>query len=170
MHLIVSQIEVVYRHDAHAGASTRRAYLHAQHGFTLVEMVTALVIVGVLATFAAPRFIDRNAFDSRGFHDQVASTLRYAQKAAIAQHRFVCVAFPANNKISLTQGSGSSCGGNLASPSGQPAYTISSSNATMSGYAPFYFDALGRPSASGVIAVNGYATAITVEAETGYVH
>ena len=136
----------------------------------MVELVTTMVIVGVLAIFAAPYFFDRNAFDSRGFADQVAASLRYAQKAAIAQHRFVCAAF-STNSVTLTQGASAACGGNLASPSGQTAYSVSSNKASFTGIpAAFNFDALGRPSASGVIAVNGHATAITVEAETGYVH
>lgn len=143
----------------------------AVRGFTLVEMVTTMVIVGVLAVFAAPRFFDRNTFDSRGFYDQVISTLRYAQKVAIAQHRFVCVAFGTNN-VTLTQGASAACGGNLYDPSnGQGAYSLASSTASfVSTPTAFYFDALGKPSASGVMAVNGYATVITVEAETGYVH
>jgi hypothetical protein len=36
--------------------------------------------------------------------------------------------------------------------------------------ASFNFNALGKPSATQSISVSGYGTAITVEAETGYVH
>ncbi len=91
-----------------------------QRGFTLTELITVMVIVGILAAVVMPRFFERNVFDSRAFHDQVVSTLRYAQKAAIAQHRFVCVAFTANS-VDLTYGDNSNCavaGGALASPSG----------------------------------------------------
>ncbi len=50
-----------------------------------------LVIVGILAAVAAPRFFDRQTFDVRGFTDQTRAMLRYAQKMAIAQNRPVYV-------------------------------------------------------------------------------
>ena len=54
-----------------------------QHGFTLIELIMVMVIVGILAVFVVPRFFDANVFQSRGFADQVQATLRYAQKEAI---------------------------------------------------------------------------------------
>lgn len=140
------------------------------NGFTLTELVAVIVIVGIVAAVAIPRFFDRNVFDSRSFYDQVISTLRYAQKAAIAQHSYVCVGY-ATNSISLTYGATAACGSNLAGPTGQAPYTIAApSGVTLSGGAAFSFDALGRPSAAQSISVSGYSSAIAVEAETGYVH
>lgn len=137
----------------------------------MVELVTVILIVGIVAAAVMPRFFDRNTFDERGFYDQTISTLRYAQKVAIAQHRFVCVSFPANNSLTLTQGTTSACGGPLVSPSGTP-YPLTGSNVTFTSYpvAGFFFDALGRSSAAQDITVGSYATHIIVEAETGYVH
>jgi MSHA pilin protein MshC len=143
-----------------------------QRGFTLAELITVLVIVGIIAAVAAPRFFERNVFDSRGFYDQVISTLRYAQKAAIAEHRFVCVTFTPGS-ITLSQGATGACGGDLTSPTGQTPYVVSApGGVTLSGYTDFTFNALGRPSlaAKQNITVSGYGTSIVVEAETGYVH
>lgn len=137
-------------------------------GFTVVELITVIVLVGILAAVAAPRFFDRGIFDSRGFHDQAIAALRYAQKSAIAQHRFVCVAITANN-ITLTQGATNACGSPLADPSGAASYSISAPSDVTIGAASFSFDSLGTPSAAQSIAVSGAAT-ITVERETGYVH
>jgi MSHA pilin protein MshC len=39
-----------------------------QRGFTLIELI--MVMLGVLAVFAAPRVFNRNDFEARGFHDQ----------------------------------------------------------------------------------------------------
>lgn len=140
-------------------------------GFTMVELIAVMVIAGVLAAVAVPRF-HRDAFLSQGFYDQVSSTLRYAQKTAIAQNRFVCAAFTASS-VTLTINATAVCPGtSLASPSGDPTYTVTApnSNVTLSGYTtPLYFDALGRPHPAQSITVSG-ASSIIVEAETGYVH
>lgn len=163
-----------------------------QHGFTLVELITIIVILGIIAAIAIPRFFDRNVFDSRGFHDQVISTLRHAQKTAIAQRRFVCAQFSAvgvtPGSVTLTTGPTNSCGTQLTSPSGESPYRISSNNASFSAlsFGDFSFDCLGRPRSMGgaaacsdtadilaalsTITVAGYGTSITVERETGYVH
>ncbi len=154
--------------------------LSSERGFTMVELITVIIILGILAAVAAPRFFDRNVFDSRGFYDQVKSTVRYAQKSAIAQRRFVCVLFPAINSITLRFGTTAQClDGVLASPSGDP-YPLINNNAAFTDLpVNFGFSALGRPvNAAGValagqqvIEVRDYAAAsIRVEAETGYVH
>lgn len=149
------------RLGASATSQPVNAEKDCQSGYSLVEFVAAMVIVGILAAVAAPHFFDRNIFDSRGFYDQALSTLRYAQKAAIAQHRSVCVTFDANSRITLTYNSttpaSSTCMGlPLSSPSGQTSYFIDPphgvavsivdvANNPVALPANFSFDALGRP-------------------------
>lgn len=141
-------------------------------GFTIVELIMVMIIAGILAAVAATRFFSASDFQSRGFADQVQSTLRYAQKEAIAQHRFVCVAFPTSNSIALTINTTATCpGNNLASLDGSPTTSIVANPAsiTFAGTpSGFYFDALGKPSLGQVITISAYN--ITIEAETGYVH
>lgn len=152
--------------------------LGGQHGFTLVELIMTMVIIGILAVVVGPRFFDRNTFDTRGFYDQVKATLRYAQKAAIAKHRFVCVTFAANS-VTLTYDAtppsaahtAATCpGAAFIGPDGSP-YSVISTQASFAAVpSAFNFDPLGRPSGGPfTISVSG-ATPITVEQETGYVH
>jgi len=161
---------------AHARASVVTGR-NRQRGFTLVELITVMVIVGILAVAVLPRFFDANTFQSRGFNDQVISSLRYAQKVAIAQHRFVCVNTAANT-ILLSQGATNACGtplprtfdgGDDCNALHNGEYCVAAPNGVNVGATVLSFDALGRPSSMSCITVSGNNT-IKVEAETGYVH
>ncbi len=146
-----------------------------QRGFTLVELVTVVVLLAIMAALVMPRFFSPEVFTSRGFYDQVIATLRYAQKAAVAKHRFVCVQTTAST-LALTYGATAACAdGPLTDPVGGGPYSISAPGGiTLSASVPaFGFNALGQPSFSGApatVAISGYAAVIRVEAETGYVH
>ena len=151
----------------------------ASHGFTLVELVMVIVILGVMTAVVAPKLMDNSDIQARGFADQVKAALRYAQKTAIAQRRFVCSAFTSGSVTltitSLVINKVAACpGAALASPAGEPAYVVTApSGITFSGTpADFSFDALGRPgpNAQQNIGIDGIASPIVVEAETGYVH
>jgi MSHA pilin protein MshC len=154
-----------------AGASL--STVTPQRGFTLVELVMVISIIGLLAVVAIPRFQDRSAFDNAGFRDQTMAALRYAQKAAIAQRRTVCVAFAANS-VSLTIASAAgvaTCSDSLTGPGGQPFVFTASGAAKFTAIpASMSFNSLGIPNAAASINVEGVGTPIIVERETGYVH
>lgn len=69
-----------------------------ESGFTLIELITVLVLVGILAVAAMPRFFD-NTFAERGFHDGVKAAVQQARRVAVASRRYVCV--------TITPGAGS---------------------------------------------------------------
>lgn len=155
-----------------------RGVIADARGFTLIELIMVLVLLGVLAVYAIPRVMNRNDFDARGFHDQTLAYLRYAQKTAIAQRRAVCVAFSANT-VTLTRASveaSAACDTALAGPNGEAFLQSPNGVAYSAAPAGFRFDGLGQPltgvntAAPRAFQVANAGRSITVESGTGYVH
>lgn len=74
---------------------------HDAGGFTLVELVTVIVILGILAAVAMPR-MDTSIYRMLEFHDKTVAALRFAQKTATSHRRLVCVTFPSVSTVQLT--------------------------------------------------------------------
>lgn len=55
-----------------------------QRGFTIVELIMVIIILGIISAVALPRFFDRKVFDERFYFEEALSAVRYAQKLAIA--------------------------------------------------------------------------------------
>lgn len=65
--------------------------MRGQAGFTLIELIVTLVILGILAVVALPRLGNENVFRERGFRDGLVSTLGHARRMAVSGRHFVCV-------------------------------------------------------------------------------
>jgi len=137
-------------------------------GFTMVELITVIVLMGILGAIGASRFFDNALFEGRAYADQVKSLIRYAQKLAIARNQEVFVRTDGNSFAVCTQ---SACaatdiivapgGSNSGSQGtrvrclvngtfnsdwmceGRPNNVAIASNPSPGAF--FYFDALGRP-------------------------
>ena len=144
-------------------------------GFTMVELVTTIVIIGILAAIVMPRFIGNNAFASRAFYDEAHSVVRYAQKTAIAWRNtpvYVCIT---DTTVSART---DSCSGPLVNhPVAGDLLTTAPSGVTLTpAPAEFSFDGGGRPNPNAQLTITfasnfagDPARQIVVEAETGYV-
>jgi len=181
-----------------ASAACRgKALQRSQHGFTLVELIIVIVLLGVLAVFAAPRMFNSADFYARGFHDETLAMLRYAQKAAVAQRRMVCVTFDTASTLntavltlenpipSASPMPAVNCATDLVGLKGESPAKVTAKSGT--GYSAIktgttsvtslIFNGLGQPVSSARTALTDNTTveianaaSITIEAETGYVH
>ncbi len=89
----------------------RATHQGALRGFTLIELVACLLIVGILAALAGPRFFDTQPFDERGYADELAAALRYAQSVAVASQCNVSFTVTLTGYSALQQpvGAGNTC-------------------------------------------------------------
>jgi MSHA pilin protein MshC len=155
-------------------------------GFTMVELIVVMLLVGILGAIGAARFFSRTGFDVAAFADQSAAMLRYAQKLAIAQNRPVFVQASAQG-LGLCYASATPCGvaDRVIAPAGAnsgstgtrafctaggsyaPAWDCEGvpGGATMtlnpSGAASFFFNGLGRPFVSTDNGIDSSFTGLT---------
>jgi MSHA pilin protein MshC len=145
-------------------------------GFTMIELITVIVLIGVLGAIGASRFFDNSVFENRTYADQAKAIIRYAQKLAIAHNRAVFVRVDGNSFAVCTtsacaaadqlaapggSNSGSAATRNFCQASttwmceGRPAKVAVNASPAING--AFYFDALGRPY-NGNDAIGGVST------------
>ncbi len=150
--------------------------LTGERGYTIIELVLVIVILGIIGVVAAPRFFGESQYEQRAFLDEVAGALRYAQKVAVASGCPVEVTLAAGS-YSLAQQSASSghCDPTDASfpvtvllPSGDPVSGAAPSGIAISP-ATFQYNALGQTNLGSdqTIAVGG--SSLTVRADSGLV-
>ena len=150
-------------------------------GFTMIELVTVMTIVGITAAYAVPNLRQMSFLKSAGYTDTIKATIDYARKLSVAQRRHVCVSI-ASSTVTVTIDRGlpashtnGTCPSTLLLPSGSNVVTAPST-VTVSPAVSLDFDAEGRPVTGAPATITltdsreGQIAVLTIESESGYVH
>lgn len=151
------------------------------NGFTLVELIVVILLIGILSISIAPRFFGVSSYQDRRAVDELLTTLRYTQQMAMNRGGNIQLDLSANDyTVELTDGT------QLRSPDGSIhqdcillgltlCYKKDFEGATASilPAGPIIYDSLGRPNSGFIISIGSNPSAlkqIQIEAETGYAH
>lgn len=136
-------------------------------GFTLVELVVIILLAGLLAFTAIPRYLNKGAIDVSVIAEQLANDIRYTQSLAMTSGQ--------RNRINLTAATyqiTTSSGGLLTHPVTGSTNPIVLNGVTLSGWSPpltnnyVAFDSRGVPY-SLVTSSTGLTMNATITLSTG---
>ena len=142
----------------------------------MVELVIVILIAGILSYMAVGRLNDTGEVNAHGFAEQVASTVRFAQEAAVAQRRLMYVNVnTGSGVVNVCLDSAAACAQPLAAPGGGSLSVQAPGGVALTtNTAQFSFDGLGQPSVGAqvqiqVTAPDSQQFLVTIEPGSGYV-
>lgn len=142
-------------------------------GFTVIELIVVLVLVGVVALTALPRFFDTRDFTGQGFYDELISAVRFGRATAVASGCSVQVRITSSpagyglfqRATDCTTGAYTRA---VPHPSQSGDFADNAPNGITVTAATLTFDGYGRADADATVTVAG-SRILDVVAATGYV-
>lgn len=135
-------------------------------GFSLLELVMVLVVVGIIAAYAVPRATAPAAFTAYYQADTLVRDIRHAQQLALAWNKSLTLTTTAGGYFvaCTTPAATPPCN---ASPVNDPSRggtfsVTATSGVTIQNPVTINFDAWGRPTAAAAIDVTGAGQTATV--------
>jgi MSHA pilin protein MshC len=150
------------------------------HGFTVVELIAVMLLVGVLAVVALPRLDGTLGLRGTAWRDQVLAATLQARSLATGHRRLVCltVATGAVQMAMATANPATSCNTTVPGPDGDARWAVDPASlaVTVSPAGTLYLQPDGRITSdgAGLTAVNATIaiageTALQITGETGHV-
>lgn len=147
--------------------------IYKNSGFTLVELIVVILIIGILSISIAPRFFGVSSYEERRALNELLTALRHTQQMAMNRGGEIRFVLTANHfTVELTDGT------QLRSPDGLRHSTcvtptcykksFEGVSASISPAGPIIYDGLGKPNSGFTISIG--SKKIQVETETGYAH
>lgn len=161
-----------------AGAGTAVSNRAArQRGFSIVELVVVIGVIGLLAAVAVPRFFDNSAFRERVWYDEVAAAIGYARSVAVASGCPVRVTLAASAYALAQQAAvaghcdpaDTSWPVTVTLSDGQDASGTAPPGVTLAPPTTLVIDAAGRTNLAGDLTLTVGPRSLTVRAGSAYV-
>jgi len=151
-----------------------------RNGFTLIELITTIILVGVLSATAIPKLFNYSVYQQRTLFDDTLNAIRYAEKLAVATSCNVMVQITGNQytvlRPTLTDRSKCTSTTNtdftlaVSRPgTSETSYQNSVSGISLTSTAQYiFFQAYGNTSSAATIAVGSQT--INIVQATGFVY
>lgn len=150
-----------------------------RNGFTLIELVMVLVLLGIIAVFVAPRLPDVTTTKAGAFTDKLRADIRYAQNLAMTRNARFRVHFNAAPAPAQGYAVTDSLNNIVPDPAGGGNLSIDLTTGDYTGITitppavnPIQFDSLGRltSGAADSVTVNPSGDIINIADQTGAVN
>jgi len=114
---------------------------HRVRGFTLIELICCLVILGILAATIGPRIFDNSGFNAHGYAQEVADAVHETQAVAVASNCAAEITINAAGYSAMQQ----PAAGNTCTAGGWVTPVLRSDGTPLSGIAPTGITAVPAP-------------------------
>jgi len=140
--------------------------LKSHTGFTLVELIVVILLLGILSINVGSRFFGNNSFSDRKVADELVEAIRYAQHLAMSRAASDTFKIVTTSSTYSVQNSSSTAVNN---PNRSGDYTITIPSNTSLSATSVSFNGLGKPTPDTDTTITvGSSFTITIEQETGY--
>lgn len=136
-------------------------------GFSLIELITVIILLGVISVVAIPRFYSTDTAAVQSARDQALSAIFTAQQLAMARagNTTTIELEVAANSLNVTEN-----GAAVVATGGSYPLTLPEGVSVTAGIGTYSFDKLGRTDASQIVLTRGSTSATLRLEASGYAY